>query len=221
MKTVLAITFLLIGLITPLAIYAQALDPIGTIGTPPGIDNSPDAVNNYVGTIMNTAFFIGLIATLLYMLYGGIRWIMSGGDQKALTAARETIVQAIIGLILLSTAYAIATVLNIFIGGGSGGPSRQPITNYRDINGRPTDVLDLRRCGSNVAGSPVNEQVKCEEPFSGGSMNIDVYNSLPESERERYCVAPVARTTTRVGGCTSACERNHSLGEYRFCQPYP
>jgi hypothetical protein len=205
----------------PIPTSAQALDPIGSIGAPAGIDDSPNAIQNYIPTIMNTTFFIGLIATLLYLLYGGIRWIMSGGDVKALGAARETIMQSVIGLILLSCAFAIATVMSQFVGGGEGGPSSNAITNYRDINGNPTDVLDLRRCGSNVAGSPVDEQVKCEEPFSGGSMNISVYNALSEEERKKYCVAPRARTTTQVGGCVSACERNHSLGEYRYCLPYP
>ncbi|MDQ3098322.1 MAG: pilin [bacterium] len=81
---------------------------VGVVNPPSIIDRSPTAISNFVPTIISVAFYIGLVAAFVYMVYGGVRWITAGGDSKALAAARDTIVQAIIGLILLSTAFAVS-----------------------------------------------------------------------------------------------------------------
>jgi cbb3-type cytochrome oxidase subunit 3 len=48
------------------------------------------------------ALFLGLI------LYGGFQYLFSRGDKDAVKKARETIVNAIIGLLIVSISYAIA-----------------------------------------------------------------------------------------------------------------
>ena len=63
--------------------------------------------------ITNTALAaVGLIAVIM-LIFGGIRYIISGGDQKKVTDAKNTILYAIIGLIISLLAYAIVNfVLN-------------------------------------------------------------------------------------------------------------
>lgn len=63
--------------------------------------------------ITNTALaVVGLIAVIM-LIFGGIRYIVSGGDQKKVTNAKNTILYAIIGLIISLLAYAIVNfVLN-------------------------------------------------------------------------------------------------------------
>ena len=63
--------------------------------------------------ITNTALaIVGLIAVFM-LIFGGIRYIISGGDQKKVTDAKNTILYAIIGLIIALLAYAIVNfVLN-------------------------------------------------------------------------------------------------------------
>ncbi len=63
--------------------------------------------------ITNTALAaVGLIAVIM-LIFGGIRYIISGGDQKKVTEAKNTILYAIIGLIIALLAYAIVNfVLN-------------------------------------------------------------------------------------------------------------
>ena len=49
---------------------------------------------------------IGLISVVM-LIYGGFRYIISGGDNKKVTDAKNTILYAIIGLIISLLAYAI------------------------------------------------------------------------------------------------------------------
>ncbi len=57
--------------------------------------------------IVNTALFlIGSIAVLM-LIYGGIRYTTSGGNEKSVTAAKNTILYAIVGIVVAILAYAI------------------------------------------------------------------------------------------------------------------
>ena len=53
--------------------------------------------------------FLGLLAIIFIILIilGGYGWMMAGGDESKVTAAKERIKQAIIGLIITVSAYAI------------------------------------------------------------------------------------------------------------------
>ena len=63
-----------------------------------------------VGGIFETVtnillFLIGAIAVIMLVI-GGIRYVVSGGDQAAVTAAKNTILYAIVGIIVAFLAYA-------------------------------------------------------------------------------------------------------------------
>ncbi len=57
--------------------------------------------------IITLLFVIGIIIALAFLIYGGIKWIISGGDKAAVDAARKHIVAAIIGLVIVVTAFVI------------------------------------------------------------------------------------------------------------------
>lgn len=50
-------------------------------------------------------FIVGAVAVVM-LIFGGIRYIVSGGDQANVTAAKNTILYAIIGIIVALLAYA-------------------------------------------------------------------------------------------------------------------
>lgn len=50
-------------------------------------------------------FVVGAVAVVM-LIFGGIRYIVSGGDQANVTAAKNTILYAIIGIIIALLAYA-------------------------------------------------------------------------------------------------------------------
>ncbi len=57
-------------------------------------------------------FIIGAISVIM-LIIGGIRYVVSGGDSSAVTAAKNTILYAVIGIIVALLAYAL---VNFVIG---------------------------------------------------------------------------------------------------------
>ena len=51
------------------------------------------------------------------LIIGGIRYVISGGDSKKVTDAKNTIMYAIIGLIIAILAYAIVNFVITAVGG--------------------------------------------------------------------------------------------------------
>ena len=58
---------------------------------------------------------LGIIAVLI-ILYGGFKWMPSGGSDEAVGDAKKIITAGVIGLIIILTAYAIASfVINSLV----------------------------------------------------------------------------------------------------------
>ena len=64
-------------------------------------------------------FLIGAISVIM-LIYGGIRYTISGGDSGQVTSAKNTIMYAVIGIIVALLAYAIVNfvISNLGVGGG-------------------------------------------------------------------------------------------------------
>lgn len=56
---------------------------------------------------------LGIIAALIWLIIGAIKWIISGGDKEKVSEARQQIIAAIIGLVVLLLAVVI---LNFVVG---------------------------------------------------------------------------------------------------------
>ena len=76
--------------------------------------------NGVFSRITNTVLLIVGLISVIMLVYGGLRYILSGGDSKKVTDAKNTVLYAIIGLIVSMLAYAIVHfVLNSVIGVGT------------------------------------------------------------------------------------------------------
>ena len=73
-------------------------------------------VSKVVQFIFNFLVALGIIAALAYLLYGGVRWITSAGDKAAVENARNHIVSAIIGLLVLVLAWVIVSLVMTILG---------------------------------------------------------------------------------------------------------
>ena len=72
---------------------------------------------NVIPSLISTIFIIAIVIALFYLIWGGLKWLTSGGDKAAVQAAREHIVAAIVGLVLIFLAYFILNiVLQFFLG---------------------------------------------------------------------------------------------------------
>lgn len=73
-------------------------------------------------TITNVLLFVLGAVSVIMIIIGGLRYVISGGNSTAVTAAKNTILYAIVGVIVALLAYAIINfVLNSFAASGSGG----------------------------------------------------------------------------------------------------
>lgn len=73
--------------------------------------------NGVFTQITNTVLYIVGIISVIMLIYGGLRYVISGGDSKKVTDAKNTILYAIIGLIVSILAFAIVNfVINAITG---------------------------------------------------------------------------------------------------------
>ena len=82
-------------------------------GVPSGVkDNLPVMIGKIIGTLLS---FLGVVFFGI-ILYAGIGWILSLGNEEKITAAKNMIIAAILGLIVVLGAYAITNIVaRIFI----------------------------------------------------------------------------------------------------------
>ncbi len=67
--------------------------------------------------ITNTILYAVGIISVIMLILGGIRYVVSGGDSKKVTDAKNTIMYAIIGLIVAILSYAIVNFVISAVGG--------------------------------------------------------------------------------------------------------
>lgn len=59
---------------------------------------------------------LSILIALFFLIWGGIKWIFSGGDKTAVESARNHIVAAIVGLIIALAAFFILQLILGFFG---------------------------------------------------------------------------------------------------------
>jgi len=108
MKKLTYIAILLALVIVPAVALAQSIVPPDVFGLPG--DKSSTITGEISLYIRYFLTIVGLIA-VVYLIYGGFRYIMSAGDSEAAEGAKNTIVNAIIGLVVIILSYVIVVVI--------------------------------------------------------------------------------------------------------------
>jgi hypothetical protein len=78
-----------------------------------------DSFGRIIGTAITAIFVVAIILALFFLIWGGIKWILSGGDKAKVEAARGTIIAAIVGLIITFLAYFVLNLILTVFGLGS------------------------------------------------------------------------------------------------------
>jgi hypothetical protein len=80
------------------------------------------AINESLGVFVQKSFgailLVAGLSTFLYLVYGGVQWIMSGGDKGKLEEAKGKITNGIIGLTIVASAWAVYLLIDYFLGIG-------------------------------------------------------------------------------------------------------
>lgn len=89
-----------------------------------GIEQVTDlfGVTGVFSTVTNVLLFVIGAISVIMIIIGGLRYVVSGGDSSNVTAAKNTILYAIVGLVVALLAYAVINfVLTNFSADGMGG----------------------------------------------------------------------------------------------------
>ena len=87
-----------------------AANTAGSLKSPGTSANT--ALANEIGLIVGVLLsFLGVIFLLL-MIAGGLMWMTAGGNDSKVKTARSLLVAAIVGLIIVLSAYAITTFVS-------------------------------------------------------------------------------------------------------------
>ncbi len=105
------------GVLTTLALGATSVfaQGAGQIKILP--DKAPTiAPGPLVGGAVNLIFLVSFLIVFVILIIGGIRWMLAGGDEKAVAAAKGMVTGALIGLVIVLAAYTIIRFVGIFFG---------------------------------------------------------------------------------------------------------
>ena len=120
MKKLLIYILLTVGLLSPtLALGAQPIyattqeelkkgaclgDAACEASTP---DSTKSSVNNIINTIINVfSWVVGVVAVIM-VIFGGFRYVTAAGNETKTKAAKDTILFALIGIIIVALAQTI------------------------------------------------------------------------------------------------------------------
>jgi len=107
---VISVASLFVGASSVLAAPDMTQIPISTP------TNSIESIGTLVSSGITAVIVIAGLMTFLYLVWGGIEWLTSGGDKAKYEAARDRITAALIGLAIVSAAWAIMQLVSFFFG---------------------------------------------------------------------------------------------------------
>lgn len=111
-KIIATISAALTSLIFAAPAFAQV--PVNTCPTGIGgtiCNLTATQFGKVIGNVITALIIIAIIIAIIILVWGGIKWILSGGDKAKVESARNTIIGAIIGLVLVFLAWFIITLV--------------------------------------------------------------------------------------------------------------
>lgn len=124
-KTYLAVLLVagvgIVPAMVPVAVHAQADSPDiqgplcsgtefefnTTSGNCTTVSNSGDKVTAIIKTVINIISVIVGVVAVIMIVFGGLKYITSGGESSNVSSAKNTILYAIIGLVIVAMAQFI------------------------------------------------------------------------------------------------------------------
>ena len=79
----------------------------GGVSSSQGDDVPQDLAGDVFKNVVNILLFIIGAVSVIMLIYGGIRYTTSGGNANSVTAAKNTIMYSIVGLVIAILAFAV------------------------------------------------------------------------------------------------------------------
>ena len=176
------LSFIASSLLSPQIAAAASVDPCSENGSRPIWCGPSVSFGVILGSVIQFIFIIAVILALAFIIYGGIRWITSGGDKGGVETARNTIISAIIGLIVVVLAYFVINNLVLpFLGIEGFGQIRVPTIFGGDSTNE--NVLPACTTDNAIIGNVTDPSIKqCDCAAASGSeyqLGNDIHCNIP------------------------------------------
>lgn len=89
---------------------------LGNLGGPDADVATIGSLETLFSNVVNVVIAVSGVALFLMFIVGGFSFLFSGGDQKKLEQAKGTLSNAIIGLVVIVSAYLIIKIIEVFTG---------------------------------------------------------------------------------------------------------
>lgn len=86
-----------------------------TPGAPININSSSLNIGTIISSILPYIFTIAGIILLIYLIFGGFQYMLSGGDPKAAQSARTHITNALIGFLIVFIAFWVVQIFGLIL----------------------------------------------------------------------------------------------------------
>lgn len=73
-------------------------------------------IQKFITTAIGIGFLVGFILFFFTLLIGGVKWIIANGDKANVESAQKTITNALIGLVILLSIFAIIALIGQIFG---------------------------------------------------------------------------------------------------------
>ncbi len=92
----------------------------GTVGfeKPAGVQITD--IGRLISSGISVVIIISGILVFVYLVWGGIEWLTSGGDKTRVESARNRISNALIGLAIIAASWALVRIIAYFFGVDAG-----------------------------------------------------------------------------------------------------
>jgi len=81
------------------------------VNNPPGVGFFQNRLGQMIGLVLS---MVGVIFFIL-IIYAGITWMLSGGNDQTITKSKDLIINATIGLVIVFAAYAITAYVGTLL----------------------------------------------------------------------------------------------------------
>ena len=102
---VITLALLVGGIITLTPDVVSAVDPAKLIQ--PAVPPSDKSLEQYIADITNMLLFIIGAISVIVVIVGGLKYVTSDGDPGKIKGAKDTILYAVVGIVIAVLAYAI------------------------------------------------------------------------------------------------------------------
>lgn len=116
-KLLISTLFLILVLCSPFFVFSAngagtALNKLQNVGTQSGYSEADETtLATTLGIIVSAVLSLLGIVFIILIIYGGILWMTAIGKENQVEKAKNIIIQAVIGLVIVLAAYAITSFI--------------------------------------------------------------------------------------------------------------